>query len=135
MGSFFEPFGDLVLALGNGSFYVYVGAPLPASELPGTTPTATGFPVSSPAPTPPPVEPPAGGISRQEAIRIVARYLHAPAKATPSGAEASFDGDYINAGGRWVWTIDFITSIGEGNNWADVDYFTGDIVVAGSGSY
>jgi hypothetical protein len=134
MGSPFMPtqFADLVMAHVDADGSNWVGAPLPASDTPGTTPPSTNLPVSSPMPTASQAVPPAGGISQQEAIRIAARYLHAPAGAKPDSVSATFEGEYGRIDGRWIWTVDFHRSI-SAENWVEMDYFTGDILVTGSG--
>ena len=125
-------FGDLVLlATANGG--VYVGAPLAPSELPGTTPTATGLPGAS---TPPPAytapTPPPGGISRDEAIRIATNAVHPTAdQSAYSSAGAYLDSRY----GRWVWSVSFSSDApsptgGSGMS-VTIDYFTGEVLASG----
>jgi len=67
-------FGDLVvLSAGGGAF---VGAPLSPSEEPGTTRRRRAYPVRRRRPMPTPQPTPAGGISRDEAVRIATNAVH-----------------------------------------------------------
>jgi hypothetical protein len=126
-----EQFGDLVLlrTSAGGSF---VGAPLSASETPGETPTATGFPASSGVPgyTSPPI--PLGGISKDEAIRIAVNALHPPAdQVAKATAGAEMDLRY----GRWIWSVSFLRyyegPLNAGGTFVDIDFFTGEVLASG----
>jgi hypothetical protein len=122
--------GDMVrLQMDDGTSWA--GAPLPASES-SETPSASSLPVSSPLPIPPANELPAAAISRQEAIRIAAVAVHAPANAIASAdAEAQFGCGYVCS---WAWNVLFwgpgITL--PGDNCAEVDAFTGEVIYTSS---
>ena len=126
-------FGDLVLLQTIGGAR-YAGAPLPPSEAPGTTPTATGLPGSSArppaAPTPQPT--PLGGISRDEAIRIATDAVHPTAdEIARVSASAYLDSRY----GRWIWSVSFLEYYGgpldaQGIG-VDIDFFTGEVLASG----
>jgi hypothetical protein len=123
-----EPFGDLALARSRGGRY-YVGAPLSASEAPGTTPTATGLPATPASPGPTPRPEPSGGISSEEAVRIAAVVTDAPAdKVSSARATVVFDEDLR----RWVWHVGFTWYYGgplnaQGTS-LDIDLFSGEIL-------
>jgi hypothetical protein len=131
-------FGDLVL-LGDTNSGAYVGAPLSPSESPGTTPTATGLPGSSAAPVaaPTPQATPAGGISRDEAIRIATNAVHPTAdQLAKSSASAHLDNRY----GRWIWSVSFNrdsggsmapSRTGGSGTFVDIDFFTGEVLASG----
>jgi hypothetical protein len=130
-------FGDLVLLSANGG--AYVGAPLSPSEGPGTTPTATGLPGSSaaPVPAPTPQATPAGGISRDEAIRIATNAVHPTAdELAKATAGVELDSRY----GRWIWTVSFNrdsggsmapSSTGGSGTFVDIDFYTGAVLASG----
>jgi hypothetical protein len=130
-------FGDLVLLGVNGS--AYVGAPLSPSESPGTTPTATGLPGSSaaPVPAPTPQATPAGGISRDEAVRIATNAVHPTAdEIAKASASAYLDSGY----GRWIWSVSFErdsggsmapSSTGGSGTFVDIDFFSGEVLASG----
>ena len=123
-------FGDLVLTeLGPDH---WVGLPLPAAEAPGTTDTPTGFPTTGPVPTPSPQATPAGGISRQEAIRIAVAAVHAPV-ANLSGASVEAGAD-----GRAVWNVSFADWAGSPGDLhrgaiVELDFFSGEVISIGPG--
>jgi hypothetical protein len=128
-------FGDLVvLSAGGGAF---VGAPLSQSEAPGTTPTATGLPGSSAAPAPTRQATPAGGISRDEAIRIATNAVHPTAdELAKASAGVELDSRY----GRWIWSVSFTqdsggsmapSSTGGSGTFVDIDFFTGEVLASG----
>lgn len=127
-----EQFGDLVL-LQTSSGGSWVGAPLAPSESPGTTPTATGLPGSTrpPAYTPPPT--PAGGISKEEAIRIAVHAIHPPADEV-AGATAGVDvnGRY----GRPIWHVSFLRYYGgplaADGTFVDIDFYKGEVLSSGN---
>ena len=126
-----EQFGDLVL-LRTSTGGRFVGAPLSASEAPGTTPTAAGLPPSSAAPgyTPPPT--PSGGISQEEAIRIAVNATHPPAdQVAKATASAEMDPRY----GRWIWSVSFLRyyegPLNAGGTFVDIDFFTGEVLASG----
>jgi hypothetical protein len=123
-------FGDLV-RLGAGGA-AYVGAPLSASEGPGTTPTATGLPGATPAPTPTTAPTPAGGISKDEAIRIATATIHpTPDELASVSASAYLDSQY----GRWIWGVSFLDYYGGPLNaqgmFVYIDFFTGQVLASG----
>jgi hypothetical protein len=128
-------FGDLVLLGANGG--AYVGAPLSPSESPSTTPTATGLPGSSAAPVPTPQATPAGGISRDEAIRIATNAAHPTAdEIAKASASAYLDSRY----GRWIWSVSFNrgsggsmapSSTGGSGTFVDIDFFSGEVLASG----
>lgn len=126
-----KQFGDLVL-IGNDSGGSFVGAPLGPSELAGTTPTATRLPRTPPTPSPTPVVTPAGGISREDAIRIAANAVHPPVdQVGAASAAVEMNPRY----GRWIWEVSFLLSFGgptgsEGS-FADIDFFTGQVLGSG----
>jgi hypothetical protein len=123
-------FGDLVLLGVNGR--AYVGAPLSPSESPGTSPTATGLPGSSAAPSITPQPTPAGGISRDEAIRIATNAAHpTPDELAKVSASAYLDSRY----GRWIWSVSFLDYYGgplnaQGKS-VDIDFYTGEVLASG----
>ena len=127
----FLQFADLV-RVDTDKGASWVGRPLRSGENPGA-PTSAVFPNAPVTITTPEPAPPAGGLSKKEATAIVATYLHAPKRAVPDAAEATFGGSYTNVPGRWIWTIDFHRSIGDRNNWCEIDYFTGEVLVEDSG--
>jgi hypothetical protein len=127
-----EQFADLVL-LRTSNTGSWVGAPLSPGESPGTTPTATGLPVSSvsppPAYTPPPT--PAGGISKAEAIRIAVNAIHPPAdQVATARASAGMDPRF-----GWVWTVSFSAEApsptGGSGTFVDIDFYTGEVLASG----
>jgi len=125
-----EQFGDLVLLrTSTGS---WVGAPLGPSESPGTTPTATGLPGSTLAPayTPPPT--PAGGISKEEAIRIAVNAIHPPADQVASArADVEMDPRF----GGWVWNVFFDhdppSPTGGSGTVVTINFYTGEVLASG----
>ena len=124
-------FGDLVLLGAGGA--AYVGAPLSPSESPGTTPTATGLPGATPAPTPTTAPTPAGGISKDEAIRIATATIHpTPDELAKVSASAYLDSQY----GRWIWGVSFLDYYGGPLNaqgtFVDIDFFTGEVLASGN---
>jgi hypothetical protein len=110
----------------------YVGTPLSPEEAASTTPTATGLPYSTPSYATPSVQPtPAGGISRDEAIRIATAALHASGDQV---ATASARPD-VGSPDRWIWEVSFRdkscgTECSSGDV-VDIDYFTGEIIRTG----
>src|ERR1035437_6903582 len=126
-----EQFGDMVL-LQTGTGGSWVGAPLGPSELPGTTPTATGLPGSTPAPayTPPPT--PAGGISKEEAIRIAVNAIH-PSAEQIATASASVE---THPRFGWVWHVSFSrdapSPTGGSGTFVDIDFYTGEVLSSGN---
>lgn len=124
-------FGDLVL-LGNTNGGAYVGAPLSPSAAPGTTPTATGLPGATPAPTPTTAPTPAGGISRDEAIRIATNAVHPTAdEIAKASASAYLDSRY----GRWIWSVSFLENysgpLAANGTSVDIDFYTGEVLASG----
>ncbi|HEX7611204.1 MAG TPA: PepSY domain-containing protein, partial [Candidatus Limnocylindrales bacterium] len=126
-----EQFGEMVL-LQTGTGGSWVGAPLGPSESPGTTPTATGLPGSTPAPayTPPPT--PAGGISKEEAIRIAVNTIHPPAEQAAT-ASASVE---MHPRFGWVWHVSFSrdapSPTGGSGTFVDIDFYTGEVLSSGN---
>jgi len=123
-------FGDLVvLSAGGGAF---VGAPLSPSEEPGTTPSATGLPGSSSAPMPTPQPTPAGGISRDEAVRIATNAVH-PTADELAHASAGVELDQLS--GRWIWSVSFLENysgpLAANGTFVYIDFFTGDVLASG----
>ncbi len=128
-----EQFADLVL-LRTSNAGSWVGAPLSPGESPGTTPTATGLPVSSvsppPAYTPPPT--PAGGISKAEAIRIAVNAVHPPAEqAATARAGVEMDPRF----GGWVWNVFFDhdppSPTGGSGTVVTINFYTGEVLASG----
>ena len=126
-----EQFGDLVLLrTSTGS---WVGAPLAPTESPGTTPTATGLPGSTLAPAYTPPSTPAGGISKEEAIRIAVNSIHPPVdQVATARAGVNKDPRY----GLWIWTVSFSAEApsptGGSGTFVDIDFYTGEVLASGS---
>ena len=118
--------------MGNTNGGAYVGAPLLPSESPGTTPTATGLPGATPAPTPTTAPTPAGGISKDEAIRIATATIHpTPDELAKVSASAYLGSQY----GRWIWGVSFLDYYGGPLNaqgkFVDLDFYTGEVLASG----
>lgn len=127
-----EQFADLVL-LRTSTAGSWVGAPLSPGESPGTTPTATGLPVSSisppPAYTPPPT--PTGGISKEEAIRIAVNAIHPPADQVATARASVVKHPRYG----WVWSVSFSrdapSPTGGSGTFVDINFYTGEVLASG----
>jgi hypothetical protein len=115
-----EQWGDLVAVRAGATRYV--GEPI--GPYSAASPVALPHPELTPAPTP---TLPPGGISGDEAIRIATQALQVnPAVAATARAYATDDPHF----GRWVWQVSFSTGDQQGR-FADIDYFTGEVVGQG----
>lgn len=122
-----QQFGDMVMVSAGGPAY-WVGAPLTAAELPGTTATATGLPVPPPSPSPTAQPTPAGGISRDLAIQIARDASHPRSGKSTVSATVRFD-DRLQ---RWIWSVNFVfgeaSPTGGQGTYVSVDFFSGEVL-------
>lgn len=123
-------FGDMAAVRVAGPT-VWVGSPLAASELPATTPTATGLPAATPSPSPTAQPTPAGGISRDTAIGIARGVAHPLTEEFTLVATVVFDDRYQ----RWIWMVDFVrgaSPTGDQGTVVYIDYFSGEVLGSGN---